>query len=453
MAGSGGLGRDFGWLWRAYAVSALGTWLALDAFPLIAILVLHAGAAQVSLIAAVSGAVGALLAVPLGPWIEFRPKRRLMIRADLIRFLVLLTVPIAYAAGALSYLHLLVVAVVVALADIVFVGASGAHLRALVPQRHLMEANGRFETVTWISTAVGPPSGGALIGVLGPVVTVVLNAISYVVSALGIRAISAPEPAPPSRTKNTSRVAEISEGWRAIAADRALRLVFANTVLVAALIMATAPPLAYLMLHDLGFSPLQYGLGFGVPCLGGIVGARVSRPLVRRYGQRKILLGFGVARALWLVGLSGMGTGLAGLLVVMAVETGLITCMGVFNPVYATYRLEHIQDGKTARVLTAWTITTRTATAAATALWGVLAGLTSARTAIAIAGVLLIATSVLLPWRRPEEDGSSGTPRPGSTGLGEGPAQGLDGGVPARVVAGPDARPAGDLGDRGAGVA
>jgi hypothetical protein len=79
MGGSGGLGRDFGRLWRAYAVSTLGTWLALDAFPLIAILVLHASAAQVSLIAATSGAVGALLAVPLGPWIEFRPKRQLSV--------------------------------------------------------------------------------------------------------------------------------------------------------------------------------------------------------------------------------------------------------------------------------------------------------------------------------------------------------------------------------------
>jgi MFS family permease len=183
------------------------------------------------------------------------------------------------------------------------------------------------------------------------------------------------------------------------------------------------------MLHDLGFTPLQYGLGFGVSCLGGILGARASQPLVRRYGQRKILLGFGVARVLWLLGLSFLGTGLAGLLLVMAVEIGMITCMGVFNPVFATHRLEHTEDGKMARVLTAWTISTRTAIAAATALWGVLAGLTSSQTAIATAGVLLLATSVL-PWRQRDGD-SSGTPRPGSTGLEEGSVQGCDGGVSA----------------------
>jgi MFS family permease len=407
------MGRDFTWLWRAYTVSALGTWLALDAFPLIAIRVLHSGPAQVSMIAAAGGAAAAALAVPLGPWIEFRHKRRLMIRADLVRFAVLLTVPVAYALHALSYVQLLLVAVVVALADIVFTGASGAHLKALVPRTELMEASGRFETVTWISTAVGPPSGGALIGLFGPVVTVVINAVSFLLSAAGLRAITAPEPAPPVLTAGRSRRQEITAGWRAIAADRELRLLFANTVLVSALIMATAPPLAYLMLHDLGFTPLEYGLGFGVPCLGGIAGARLSRRLVARWGRRRVLLGSGTARALWLTGLAFIVPGPAGLAVVMGVELGIITCMGVFNPVFATHRLELAGDGTTARVLTAWTISSRTAIAVTTALWGVLAALTSARTAIAVAGVLLAATTALLPWRRTHApDTTSAEPAP-----------------------------------------
>ena len=52
------LGRQFGWLWAAYAVSTFGTWLAFDAFPIIAILVLHAGPAKVSLLAAAGLAAG-----------------------------------------------------------------------------------------------------------------------------------------------------------------------------------------------------------------------------------------------------------------------------------------------------------------------------------------------------------------------------------------------------------
>jgi hypothetical protein len=42
------LGREFGWLWAAFGISTFGTWLAFDAFPLIAILVLHSGPAAVA---------------------------------------------------------------------------------------------------------------------------------------------------------------------------------------------------------------------------------------------------------------------------------------------------------------------------------------------------------------------------------------------------------------------
>ena len=60
------LGREFRWLWAAYAVSTFGTWLAFDAFGLVAILALHAGPAQVSLLALAGLAVAAAVAVPLG---------------------------------------------------------------------------------------------------------------------------------------------------------------------------------------------------------------------------------------------------------------------------------------------------------------------------------------------------------------------------------------------------
>lgn len=110
------LGRSFGWLWGAYAVSAFGTRLAFDAFALIAVLVLHAGPGEVAALAAVGPAVGAALAVPLGPWVEFRRKRPVMITADLVRCAALASVPVAFALGALGVGQLLVVSMVVAAA-------------------------------------------------------------------------------------------------------------------------------------------------------------------------------------------------------------------------------------------------------------------------------------------------------------------------------------------------
>ncbi|MEU9645416.1 MFS transporter [Streptomyces sp. NPDC048188] len=399
VVGGGPTGRGFGRLWAAYAVSTFGTRLAFDAFPLIAVVVLDAGPGRVAALAAAGAAVGAVVAVPLGPWVEFRRKRPVMVAMDLVRCAVLLSVPLAYAFGRLGFVQLLVVSVVVAAADITFRTAAGSCLKALVPPAGLLTANGRFEATTWTATMLGPPVGGVVIGLSGPVVTVAVDAVSYLLSALGIGAIGGEEPRPPRAGANRSGAGDLLDGWRYVLASPALRPLFLNTVLVNGLIMATAPLLAVLMLGDLGFAPWQYGLAFAVPCAGGLVGSRLARPLVARFGEHRVLVVSGVLRVCWPVGLAFVGPGTAGLVLVMVVEFGLITSVGVHNPVAATRRLELTPADRVARTLSAWTISAKLTTAALTAVWGLLASLTGTRTAVALAGVLMLATPLLLPRR------------------------------------------------------
>ncbi|MFJ2173996.1 MULTISPECIES: MFS transporter [unclassified Streptomyces] len=399
MAGRRALGRPFGWLWASYAVSAYGTSLGFGAFPLMAVLVLDSGPAQVAALAAVGRAVGAVVAVPLGPWVEFRRKRPVMVAMDLTRFAALLSVPAAYALGRLGFAQLLVVSVVVAAADIAFRAASGAYLKALVPPEDLLVANSRFESTTWTATMVGPPVGGAAIGVFGPVTTLVVDAVSHLLSALGIRAIGGTEPRPERAGAPRLRAGDLAEGWRRILAHPVLRPLFFNSIVVNGLIMVSSPLLAVLLLRDLGFAPWQYGLVFAVPCIGGLIGSRLAHRLVARFGQHRVMLISGALRACWPVGLAFVQPGVPGIVLIIAVQLGLVTCCGVFNPVLATYRLDHTDPGRVARTLTAWSVGSSAAIAALTALWGLLAAVTGPRTAIAAAGVLLLATPLLLPRR------------------------------------------------------
>ncbi|WP_167538378.1 MFS transporter [Streptomyces albofaciens] len=395
------LGRRFGWLWAAYAISTFGTSLAFDAFSLIAVLVLHAGPAQVSALAAVGPAVGAVLAVPLGPWVEFRRKRPVMIAMDLVRCGLLLSVPAAYLLGRLGFGQLLVVSMVVAAADITFNAAAGACLKALVRPPDLVVANGRFEATQWTSTVLGLPLGGAAAGLFGPVTTVVADAVSYLLSAAGIRAVGGGEPRPVrAEAPPAARAATVLEGWRHLLAHPVLRPLFLNAVLVNGLIMATAPLAAVLMLGPLGFPPWQYALAFAVPCLGGLLGSRLAGPLVARYGRHRVLRAAGTLRACWLIGLAFVHPGVSGLLLVMAVEFAMIVCIGVYNPVLAAHRLELTEPDRVARTLSAWSVTGKLTIAALTALWGLLAALTGPRPAIALAGALILTTPFLLP-RRP----------------------------------------------------
>ncbi|MFJ9468061.1 MFS transporter [Streptomyces caniferus] len=399
MAGRRALGRRFGWLWAAYAVSAYGTGFGFGALPLIAVLVLHCGSAQVAALAAVGRAVGALIAVPLGPWVEFRRKRSVMVAMDLTRCAALLSVPAAFAFGLLSFAQLLLVSVVTAAADIAFKAAGGAYLKALVPPEDLLVANSRFESTTWTATTVGPPLGGAAIGLFGPVTTVVADAVSYLLSALSLRAIDGTEPHPARTGAPRLRAGDLLEGWRHILAHPTLRPLLFNAITVNGLIMVSQPLLAVLLLGRLGFAPWQYGLVFAVPCVGGLVGSRLAHRLTARFGRHKVLLTAGILRAIWPLGLAFVRPGVPGIVLVIVVQFGLVTCCGVFNPVLATYRLDQTAPDRVARTLAAWSISSSAAIAAMTALWGLLAALTSPRTAIAAAGVLLLATPFLLPRR------------------------------------------------------
>ena len=317
-----------------------------------------------------------------------------MIAMDLTRFAVIATVPAAYACGWLSFAQLLVVSAVVAAAKIAFNAASGAYLKALVRPDDLLVANARFESTNWSSLAVGPPLGGAAIGLLGPVTTVVADALSYLLSAVGITAIRDREQAPQPAGTGRVRVGELLDGWRHILTHSWLRALYLNSMLVGGLIMATEPLLAVLLLRQFGFPPWQYGLAFAAPCVGGLIGSRLARHVVARYGQHRVLRTVGTLRAVWPIGLAFVRPGVAGLLTVITVELAIIVNMSLYTPVLATYRLEHTPQHLIARTLSAWSIGKQVSIAILTALTGLLADATSPRTALAAAGLLILAGGI-----------------------------------------------------------
>ncbi|MCM4078576.1 MFS transporter [Paractinoplanes hotanensis] len=393
------LGSDFRRLWSAYAISEFGTGVGFGALPLVAVLVLDVPEFQVSLLAALGGLAAAALALPAGPWIEFRRKRPVMIAADLVRFGAIVSIPVAMLAGVLTYAQLCVVAVVQAIGTIIFATASGAHLKALVGPADRDLANGRFEATFWTAYSAGPALGGALTSALGVAWTITVDALSFLLSAVGVRSLRTPEPPPPVRHPTASKLKEITAGWRYIAAHRGLRALFINAQLFAGAMMAASPLLTVLMLRDLGFTPWQYGLAWGVACLGGVLGALTIGRLTARFGRRRVLLVSGVGRALWLWALAFLPAGVAGVILVIVVEFLALFGSGVFNPAFATYRMTETEDGYLSRVIACWAITSRTVQPVCIALGGLLAAVTSVRTALLICGLGVLASSALLPWR------------------------------------------------------
>lgn len=402
------LSSDFRRLWGAYSASAVGSGIGSGALPIVAVLVLHASAIEVSMLVAASGAASAVIALPLGGAIEYRHKRPAMIAADLVRFAALASVPAAAALGVLSFAQLCLVGVVQTVAAIGFGAASGAHLKALVAPDELIDANSRFETTTWVSQAAGPPLGGLLISVAGATVTMLIDAFSFLLSAAGVGRLRGQEPAPTERPAARQVRSELACGWRYIFGHRGLRALFLNAMVFGGPVMLAASLLAVFMLRDLGLSPRGYGLALGVPCLGGVAGSRLVPWLTRRLGQRRVLLASGVLRTPWLLLLPFAPAGTGGLLVVVISETCLLFAAGLFNPSFSTYRMDVTVDGLMARTGSAWSVSSKVAQPLFIAIGGLLTTVISIRATLTVAGIVCLASALALPWRASTSAAASG---------------------------------------------
>ncbi|MCY1145427.1 MFS transporter [Actinoplanes sp. Pm04-4] len=389
---------DFRRRWAAYAASEFGSAVGYSALPIVAVLVLGVSDFQVSLLTVLAGVVSALVALPLGPWIEHHRKLPVMVAADLVRFAAVVSVPVAALAGALTYWHLCAVAVVQMAARLAFDSAGVAQLRTLVPAHDRAGANGKFETTLWTTNTVGPPVGGVLISWLGATAAMLIDAASFLVSALTLRGLRT-EPAPPPRVAEHHWLREISAGWRYIFAHSGLALLFWNSMIFGGCIMALVPLLAVFVLRDLGFPAWQYGLISGVSGVAGVLGSLLAGPIRRRLGEHRLLLLGGAGRNLWLGLIPLAPASTVGLAMVAAAEFLMILFAGMFSPTFATYRMNATDDAHMSRVVMAWSITNKVVQPLCIAAAGALAAATSARTALAVLAVVLLTGVALLPWR------------------------------------------------------
>jgi MFS family permease len=212
----------FGRVWSSSAVSLLGTQVSLLALPLTALGALHASAGQVALLAAAGTAPFLLFGLPAGAWVDRWSRRTLMVRTDLVRGVLLASVPVAYVVGVLSLAQLYVVAFAVGSMSVLFDVASLSVLPALVPHDRIAAANGRLEAARAVSQTSGPALGGVLVQLFTAPVAVALDGLSYLVSAALLRDL--PElPAPAAPAVRERLVRQVTAGLRFCLSHRYIR--------------------------------------------------------------------------------------------------------------------------------------------------------------------------------------------------------------------------------------
>ncbi|HEV2735869.1 MAG TPA: MFS transporter [Longimicrobiaceae bacterium] len=288
---TGGLWRhpDFLRLWAAQAASAFGSRITRTALPILAILTVGATPTEVAVLSALGVAPGVVVGLWAGGRVDRTARRPLLVGADLVRALLILTIPAAAWLGVLSMPQLYAVAAAVGAATTLFQIADNSFLPALVGRDQLVEGNARLEATDSIAEAAGPGIAGVLVQWLTAPVALAVDALTYLWSALLLSRIRAREAPPAPVGPAASVLGDVRAGFRACLAHPLVgRLLLAEAVtyLFGGFFLALYMVLA---LETLRLSPAAAGLVISVGGVGAFAGALLAAPLGRALGTGRAL--------------------------------------------------------------------------------------------------------------------------------------------------------------------
>ncbi len=262
------------------AVSLVGDQVSTIALPLVGVLVLHAGAAQMGYLTTAALLPNLLFSLHAGAWVDRRGRRRqVMLAADLGRAALIASIPVVYAFDGLTLEQLYVVGFLEGTLSVLFFVSYSSLFVSLVPRERYVEANSLLHGSRALSYVSGPSLGGLLVQVLSAPAALIADAISFLVSAFSLSRISPTEP--PTETAERGHVAA---GWRYI---RSSPIVFASLLATSTINFFNFVFFALFILYatrSLHVQPGVLGAVLGAASVGGVIGSVVTGRIGRRIG-------------------------------------------------------------------------------------------------------------------------------------------------------------------------
>jgi MFS family permease len=283
--------RDFLWLWAAHSISQFGSQITGLALPLVAILVLEASTFEVAVLTVLGWLPFLLFSLPAGAWIDRLPRRPLLIVSDWGRAVVLGTVPLAYLLDLLTLGQLYAVEFAAGVLTMTFDLSYQSYLPSVVERDELGEGNAKLEVSRSAAHVAGPGLAGLLVAALTAPYAILVDAISFVVSALSLGRIKRRERAhEEAREGRMSLRAEIGEGLRFVIRHPLQRPImvfvgvsnFFTTVLFAIFLVYAV--------RELDLSPQTIGLVLSLGSVGSLAGAVVANRVAQALGIGSALI-------------------------------------------------------------------------------------------------------------------------------------------------------------------
>ena len=294
---------DFLKLWTAETVSVFGSQITGLALPLVAATILQVTPFEFGLLTTIEFLPFIFLSLPAGVWVDRLRRRPILIIGDLGRAIALISIPIAYALGGLTIWQLYVVGFVTGCLTVFFDVAYQSYLPSIVERDQLVEGNSKLEITRSASQILGPGAAGILIGLLRAPFAILLDALSFVVSAIFVFAIRRAEPPIEPHDEATgpkpSMRNEIAVGLRYVTGHRWLRSIAATTGTSNFFGNVGGAILILFLVRDRSMTAEFIGFAFSIGSLGVLTAALLTNRITQRIGVGRMLvassLGFSLA--------------------------------------------------------------------------------------------------------------------------------------------------------------
>ena len=286
-------------LWTAETISHLGSSFSNLAMPIVAIQLLNAGPMEIAWINLADFLPFLVLGLLIGALVDRLPRRGVLIVGDLGRALLLLSLPISYALGLLSIPQLVIVGLLLGTLTVFFDVAYQAYLPSLIPKEDLVEGNSKLEISRSAAGLLGPSLAGAFIAVVKAPAAVLIDAVSYVLSALFVFSIKPHHESvaelndaagPAAQAPRASLRSEIAAGLRYVFGHPALRTIGGATA-TSNLFSTIGGTVELLFAYKvLGLSVAFVGFAATLGSAGGLIGAVFADKISKRLGVGRTIV-------------------------------------------------------------------------------------------------------------------------------------------------------------------
>lgn len=283
--------RDFRLLLLGQTTSQFGAQVSGVAVPLVAVLTLQASPFQLGLVTASSTLAFTLIGLPAGAWLDRFRRRPVLVAADLVRAVLLATIPVAALLGVLSVTQLVVVSLLTGFARVFFDVGYQSYIPLVIGKDRVLAGNSSTETIRASGEFVGPGVGGWLVAVLGAANVVVVQVATFVVSAVSLIAIRTHEPTSAPRTDRPNLCRQIQEG---------LVFVFENPILRATALTSATSNIAFAIASAVTVIFLARTLELSATAIGLVIAAGSVSAMFAAAATPRLSQRIGSARIIWL---------------------------------------------------------------------------------------------------------------------------------------------------------